>query len=267
MTRSLPARPSLVRLRDQARALQRACQAGDAEALARLTAIFPDAATTPLSKAQTAIAREYGFASWPKLKAHVEAAATPVSAAPVDPDAQAVAERWFALAEAGDPAALGRSFTIGKRRTEAARAIMQRDPVRYATFVQVLIDGLASPHARVRFMLAHGLDTFGDAACRPHLIPLMEDRKPRVRWMAMHALSCHACGEKPDAMESEVRARIVAAALTDPSIKVRRQAVISLGLAGEGAAAPTLRDLAQTDVDFKVRRNAEWALAQLHAPA
>src|SRR5688500_1252977 len=55
----LPARPSLVQLRKQAK-----------ERLDMLRATNPDAS---LSDAQYAIARDYGFASWPKLVHHVEA--------------------------------------------------------------------------------------------------------------------------------------------------------------------------------------------------
>ncbi len=262
MTLPLPSRPSLARLRDQARALQRACRANDPTALARLTAAFPDAAAASLalSRAQSAIAREYGFSSWPKLKAHVEAAAAPATA-PALSDADALAARWFTLAGAGDLAALSRAFAIGKTRTYAAREVMQRDPARHRTFVQVLVDGLADHRAPIRFSLAHALDTFGDEHCRPHLIPLMEDPVPRVRWMAMHALSCHACGEKPETLEAEVSARIARAAVHDPSIKVRRNAVVALGLAGVGAEL--LRELAAGDADFKLRRNAEWALKQM----
>ena len=58
---SLPLRPSLAHLRKQAKAL-----------LPRLRAQNPNAT---LSDAQHALAGEYGFASWPKLKAHAEAAA------------------------------------------------------------------------------------------------------------------------------------------------------------------------------------------------
>ena len=52
--RQLPANPDLRHLKDQAKDL---LKAGEAESLAR---------------AQFQIARQYGFASWPKLKAHVE---------------------------------------------------------------------------------------------------------------------------------------------------------------------------------------------------
>ena len=260
MTLPLPTRPSLARLRDQARALQRDCRAQAPAALARLAAIFPDAAGEglALAKAQAVIAREYGFASWPRLKAHVEAAR--VQPVVSESDAEQLAERWFKLAEAGDVAALVRSFVIGKGRTEAARDVMRRDGARYDAFVAALIGGLADRRARIRFECAHGLDTFGDDRCRRHLIPLMEDPVPRVRWMAMHALSCHACGDKPEALEVEVGARIARAAVDDPSVKVRRNAVVALGLAGAGV--DLLRDLAASDADFKVRRNAEWALSQ-----
>jgi hypothetical protein len=65
----LPARPDLDQLRRQARELHRVALAGDASALRRLRQV---SGTVGLSAAQLAIAREYGFASWPKLKAEVE---------------------------------------------------------------------------------------------------------------------------------------------------------------------------------------------------
>ena len=68
---SLPERPSLEQLRKQAKDLLRDARAGDARALARVSAITADSETT-LSNAQLAIAREYGFASWPKMVHHVE---------------------------------------------------------------------------------------------------------------------------------------------------------------------------------------------------
>src|SRR5437016_1627660 len=53
-SRSLPDRPNLRHLKDEAKDL---LKAGGAKSL---------------SEAQFNLAREYGFASWPKLKAHVE---------------------------------------------------------------------------------------------------------------------------------------------------------------------------------------------------
>src|SRR5262249_22597262 len=56
--RQLPDRPDLRHLKDQAKDLLRAGQAKS------------------LANAQFQIARQYGFASWPKLKAHVESLQT-----------------------------------------------------------------------------------------------------------------------------------------------------------------------------------------------
>jgi hypothetical protein len=65
----LPGRPNLDQLRRQARELLRAAADGEPAALARIRA-FSDRVS--LSAAQLAVAREYGFASWPALHAEVE---------------------------------------------------------------------------------------------------------------------------------------------------------------------------------------------------
>ncbi len=58
MSRDLPARPNLDHLKKQAKELLQTLKEQD-----------PDA---QLADAQHALAREYGFTSWPRLKAHVE---------------------------------------------------------------------------------------------------------------------------------------------------------------------------------------------------
>src|ERR1700722_14162580 len=70
MSIQLPARPSLEHLKAQAKDLLTAFNSG-LEA-ARVHTVFPDKAKLTLSDSQLVIAREYGFESWPKLKAHVE---------------------------------------------------------------------------------------------------------------------------------------------------------------------------------------------------
>src|SRR5579862_5260406 len=71
---SLPDEPSLTQLRNQARDLRRAVAAGDAEARAQVAEFYPGPAleTFPLPAAQLVVARRYGFASWARLKRHVE---------------------------------------------------------------------------------------------------------------------------------------------------------------------------------------------------
>ena len=65
----LPARPDLDQLRYQAKDLLHAARRGHSEAIARITGVS-DRVT--LSSAQLALAREYGFSSWAKLKLEVE---------------------------------------------------------------------------------------------------------------------------------------------------------------------------------------------------
>jgi uncharacterized protein len=65
----LPARPDLDQLRRQAKDLLRAAKRDEPEALERIRAVSEQ---LTLTAAQLALAREYGFASWPKLKREVE---------------------------------------------------------------------------------------------------------------------------------------------------------------------------------------------------
>jgi ankyrin repeat protein len=65
----LPARPDFDQLRHQAKDLLRAAQRSDPAAAARIGAVSD---RLDLSSAQLALAREYGFASWAKLKLEVE---------------------------------------------------------------------------------------------------------------------------------------------------------------------------------------------------
>jgi ankyrin repeat protein len=76
---SLPDEPSLEQLRKQAKDLRRAVRAGDPEALAVVADGLPSAfagdlpvETFPLRTAYLAVARRYGFASWARIKRHVE---------------------------------------------------------------------------------------------------------------------------------------------------------------------------------------------------
>jgi len=73
----LPSRPSLEQLRKQAKELLRAYRGGDSSAIAQLRAAKPGLSSpdgqhpATLGDAQFALAKEYGFESWPKLKRHI----------------------------------------------------------------------------------------------------------------------------------------------------------------------------------------------------
>src|SRR5258708_11367472 len=67
---TLPTRPDLGHLRRQARDLLRAARSGDSAATSRIAAVSDG---TTLAAAQLAVACEYGFANWARLKTAVEA--------------------------------------------------------------------------------------------------------------------------------------------------------------------------------------------------
>lgn len=74
----LPPNPDPERLRKLAKRILRDARAGDATAVARCLTHLPGRAAAPdgtlvlrLSEAQHVLAREHGFASWPRLRAHL----------------------------------------------------------------------------------------------------------------------------------------------------------------------------------------------------
>lgn len=74
MSRQLPAKPNLEHLKKQAKELLYDFQQGAPAAIERFHSLASTSALTSpkLADAQHVIARDYGFASWPKLKDHVE---------------------------------------------------------------------------------------------------------------------------------------------------------------------------------------------------
>jgi hypothetical protein len=72
--RSLPRSPDLEHLREEAKTLKQLCASRDADAL-QFVAFHKGVAAdaVKLADAQFALARAYGYRSWPRLKAWVEA--------------------------------------------------------------------------------------------------------------------------------------------------------------------------------------------------
>jgi len=125
----LPARPSLDHLRREARDLLRAAQAGDTAAAGRIRAV---SATPTLASAQLALAREYGFASWARLKTEVQARTTDL-ARQADAFCEASIRDWTGRAVrmlAATPELAGYSFATAVILGDAGRvrAEITRDP-------------------------------------------------------------------------------------------------------------------------------------------
>jgi ankyrin repeat protein len=126
---TLPGYPDLDQLRHQAKDLLRAANSGDGQALAQLQ-LASDQVT--LASAQLAIARAYGFASWPKLKAEVEARTLDL-AEKVDAFCKASVSDGSGRAPrmlAATPAIAGHSFATAVILGDAARVSeeLRRDP-------------------------------------------------------------------------------------------------------------------------------------------
>ncbi|HXM58309.1 MAG TPA: ankyrin repeat domain-containing protein [Candidatus Dormibacteraeota bacterium] len=136
MHSSLPAAPHLEQLRKLARELQRAHAAGQPEARARVRDRHPRAgADLRLADAQLVIAREHGFASWPRLKAYVDRVTTHGADLrhPFEADPGYYEDRAAGLLSAclsGEPEASAlfhRHLPAGQRPTiEDARLVMAR---------------------------------------------------------------------------------------------------------------------------------------------
>ncbi len=71
-TRRLPPQPNLEQLRKQARELLERYRAGDAASVAEVQRYERNPSNFALNDAQRVLARAYGYASWPKLKAFVD---------------------------------------------------------------------------------------------------------------------------------------------------------------------------------------------------
>ena len=270
----LPSRPNLAHLKREAKTLLAAIRAGEEEPLKQLRALFPavTAETAKLSEVQTWLAREYGFPSWTALGNVVEKRASQIRAkaarfAARTADAGALAEQWYTLAEQGDLDTLWKVMGVGKTRSEAAQKIMLGDKPRYDRFVGTVIEGLGHPNSRARFEYAHVLDSFGDERCVAPLRALMNDPVPRVRWMAMHAITCHACGGVTCPDDPELVAEILHHLHHDESMKVRRHAAIALGEAGGVGAKATLEAVVARAEDAGLVRFAKYALHELEVGA
>jgi HEAT repeat protein len=171
-----------------------------------------------------------------------------------------LADELLGLAERGDGRGLvERISTLGMRRTVAVRDELVRRG-KLAVLVDVLLDGLRHPRARVRFDSALALDHLADSRCAEPLREALRDPVPRVRRAAIHSLSCDACKAAPLEAEADVVALVVAHALEDPSIRVRREAATALGGLHDRRAVSALEELVGRESDVTLVRNARWSL-------
>jgi len=200
---SLPNDPSLEHFRRQARMLQRAVRAGDRRSREILVEHHPappeELDDLPLSAAQLAVARGYGFASWPKLRRYLDQAAVLTRNPTVDPDpalgdSAEAADQFCRLAclvysEVDDPA-----------RWERARLLLAEHPRLVETSIAAAA-AAADPAAIVDHLAAD--PRAGNRLTGPH------------RWAPLMYLAysrAHSAGEPADRFVRSAEALIAAGA-------------------------------------------------------
>jgi ankyrin repeat protein/ketosteroid isomerase-like protein len=206
--RGLPGNANLEQLKKGAKSFQRSVRAGDAGAAGfvrefhpRLSDAQPDSPELDgftRADAQLVIARQFGFASWPKLKAHLELVARYARSPHEQPvgepltDEQAVIDEFLRLACLNygddDPDRLLRAQSLLQEHTwlgrasihtiaatgdlDAARELLDRDasqaslvggphgwePLLYLTYARVPLGPGRSAVAVARLLLEHGAD-------------------------------------------------------------------------------------------------------------
>jgi hypothetical protein len=280
MPRTLPPRPDLEQLKAQARELQRAYNAGERSAVQRFSQHLPGAASRQiavrgqalLTQAQTVLAREYGFASWPLLRAYVQRVRAELRVMPQlvpTPSTSRrqrvalMAERIAEATERRDLQELFDALRIGARDGDEARALLVEQG-RFTAVVDALLAGTSHQSPRVRFLTAQAMDHWADERCATPLRTLLQDPVPRVRWAALHSLGCEACKLAPLAAEDELTGTLITLARTDPSVKVRRVAAWELGQRCTSLqAVAALEALCLEERDPVVLRNARIGLVRL----
>jgi hypothetical protein len=275
MPRALPPNPSLDQLRRQAKDLLRSARALDLQALLRIEQYLPDrSGVATLADAQLVVAREYGFPSWPKLKRQVEALAaqqvTFVEQAPAHPARETpykrqireLADRILEAAARGAIQQVLACLVIPARDGTALRDYLVEQGT-YSRLVDALLAGVDHTQPRVRFLVAQAMDHFADDRCVAPLRTMLKDAVPRVRWAALHSLSCEECKLTPIAQNDDLVELVSELALHDPSVRVRRVAAYSLGgSCYDPRAVAALEQLLASATDPATLRSARWALGQ-----
>jgi len=106
--------------------------------------------------------------------------------------------------------------------------------------IEALIWGLSHVNPVVRRCCLELLDQHPDARAVPHILGMLEDPVPRVRWHAVHALLCDACKAGASFLSADVTARLRRVAELDPSPKVRGYAHRALSENGNGPPAASV---------------------------
>ena len=90
--------------------------------------------------------------------------------------------------------------------------------------LEALIWGLSHDNPVVRWQCLELLDNHPDQRAVPAILGLLDDRVPRVRWHALHALECDVCKGGESLLDDPILAKIRELAEQDENKRVRAYA-------------------------------------------
>ena len=124
--------------------------------------------------------------------------------------------------------------------------------------------GMGHSDWRIRRGCAAVIDHVYDTESLRRLVLLTRDPKKKVRKMAVHSLGCDR--RKDGRNPIDAVPHLSYSALNDPSVRVRRIAIIMLAIqAPQRRIARILRKVLATETDAKAVRVAGWGLASYEA--
>lgn len=157
---------------------------------------------------------------------------------------------------------LVRSFTDSTVRFETYQSLVALGEVA----IPALREGLRSDDWQIRRWSAICLDRIADAEALGDLVPLLRDPKAAVRLWAVHSLACDHCKDDV-ACPVDVVPLLIERIEKDPSLRVRKMAVIMLGSEFvDHRAIPVLERVLRDEQDRKLRLHAARGLERLRRP-
>ncbi len=125
--------------------------------------------------------------------------------------------------------------------------------------LQDALAGMNDSDPKVRAVAAGLLDHWADQSCVGPLTEALSDPSARVRRSAVHSLGCQTCKLAP--LDVDTVGLLVQRALQDSSIRVRRVSVHQIGLQPhDSRAVSALKEILARESDAGLLSRAEFAL-------
>jgi len=158
---------------------------------------------------------------------------------------------------AQDDASLIDELAIPHRASPAYKVLMARG----AAAASAIVHGLQHPSADARLYCCRLLDQLLTPEALAPLIGMLDDPDERVRYTALHSLSCDRCKDNVCLpTDGALLAKAMALLAADPSAHVRAQALGAVGRSAhiDADALSAIAHAAAADPSPAVRKKARW---------